>query len=608
MVQVNRVVLKKTDCSSMAFSKAKILRFNDIQSCAPPPGAYTPKFDNHVLGSVVYNKDNSKPTCPESPTSSCSDVNSINSTTSVPTFRTPTIPRRRKRAMTHSLGAKSNIFSLTDENSEELREKIVECVNKDETIKDLEYQIEELKLFICDLKIEKKDLIQNKEELLIDLKNMREKLEFMNKQLSESNVEKQTKCDELTTLKAELKDQNIEQMKQLQANVTLQSECDEIRNKLCTEHQEKEKYKKEFVAEKQRCEMTLNSTQEQIETLKHDLLISQQNLAQLTMELKNLESAKLEIRQQRDSLKTDKETLKNDLQTDQTKIAELQTKIQNKDIQIKELQSFSSDQKEMCLIAQSLVTQVKNEMQKLEEKIVDYQFKEQRKEQEIDRVKQDLILQSKGNANQIKEISTLRNIIVLKEGELQQCLETRTTQQTKITDLTLTLKERELEMNDVVRSFKKQKEDYMKFEEIKLNYEVFINKCKEYEKIIAEQNALIGPFREQLERFEEEHKILLAHKKEAENEAKEMGLKYAEIAGHQNHKQKLKHMMDLKKKNINLVEQKHDYETQLWQKNRTIEKLQNKIAQLTANNPKVPKETNKENVCVNSPTALKERN
>lgn len=40
----------------------------------------------------------------------------------------------------------------------------------------------------------------------------------------------------------------------------------------------------------------------------------------------------------------------------------------------------------------------------------------------------------------------------------------------------------------------------------------------------------------------------------AEQEIKEISLKYAEILGHQNKKQKIKYMVDLKKKNFELQE------------------------------------------------------
>lgn len=71
---------------------------------------------------------------------------------------------------------------------------------------------------------------------------------------------------------------------------------------------------------------------------------------------------------------------------------------------------------------------------------------------------------------------------------------------------------------------------------------------------VKEQESLIGPFREQLEAFEMEHKALLNEKHDAENEAREMGLKYASILGHQNQKQKIKYLVDLQTKKFELIE------------------------------------------------------
>lgn len=56
-------------------------------ACAPPPGAYNPKFDNHVMGAIMYTKDN-KPIHPESPATSISDSKSVQSSTSGRNFRT----------------------------------------------------------------------------------------------------------------------------------------------------------------------------------------------------------------------------------------------------------------------------------------------------------------------------------------------------------------------------------------------------------------------------------------------------------------------------------------------------------------------------------------
>lgn len=51
-----------------------------------------------------------------------------------------------------------------------------------------------------------------------------------------------------------------------------------------------------------------------------------------------------------------------------------------------------------------------------------------------------------------------------------------------------------------------------------------------------------------------EHRALLNEKQDAENEAKEISLKYASALGHQNQKQKIKYLVDLQAKKLELIE------------------------------------------------------
>lgn len=68
------------------------------------------------------------------------------------------------------------------------------------------------------------------------------------------------------------------------------------------------------------------------------------------------------------------------------------------------------------------------------------------------------------------------------------------------------------------------------------------------------QATLIGPFTEQLKAYEAEYNELISEKLTAENELKQLELRYAEKLGHQNQKQKIKYMVDLKKRNLELSE------------------------------------------------------
>ena len=62
--------------------------------------------------------------------------------------------------------------------------------------------------------------------------------------------------------------------------------------------------------------------------------------------------------------------------------------------------------------------------------------------------------------------------------------------------------------------------------------------------------TMIEPFREQLESFETERNALLAEKKEAQGQIKKLAMEYASLLGHQNHKQKINHLVRLKQENL----------------------------------------------------------
>ena len=58
--------------------------------------------------------------------------------------------------------------------------------------------------------------------------------------------------------------------------------------------------------------------------------------------------------------------------------------------------------------------------------------------------------------------------------------------------------------------------------------------------------------REQLENYEVERNALVAQKKEAQGQVEDLATKYAQLLGHQNHKQKIHHLVKLKQDNLDL--------------------------------------------------------
>jgi len=63
---------------------------------------------------------------------------------------------------------------------------------------------------------------------------------------------------------------------------------------------------------------------------------------------------------------------------------------------------------------------------------------------------------------------------------------------------------------------------------------------------------LIEPFKEQLDNFEIEKAELLAKNKEAHGEVKKLATQYGKMLGHQNHRQKIQHLVTLKQENVDL--------------------------------------------------------
>ncbi|XP_078053799.1 uncharacterized protein LOC144479145 [Augochlora pura] len=133
----------------MSFSKAKIQRFNEFKNNVPPPGAYNPKFETKVKGSVIEKTerfhDNKSVVSAE-----CNLSVSSKSTGAIASFRTPQLPRKKiitrpcsktkPRALIMPSGNK-----LKYKSEHQLADLQIECENKDKTIQEYEKLIEEIK-------------------------------------------------------------------------------------------------------------------------------------------------------------------------------------------------------------------------------------------------------------------------------------------------------------------------------------------------------------------------------------------------------------------------------------------------------------------------------
>lgn len=70
-------------------------------------------------------------------------------------------------------------------------------------------------------------------------------------------------------------------------------------------------------------------------------------------------------------------------------------------------------------------------------------------------------------------------------------------------------------------------------------------RINELESRNIELENIIGPFKEQLVQFESERAALLSKTENTEKELKALAIEHAKTLGHQNHKQKIKHVVHL---------------------------------------------------------------
>ena len=110
-----------------------------------------------------------------------------------------------------------------------------------------------------------------------------------------------------------------------------------------------------------------------------------------------------------------------------------------------------------------------------------------------------------------------------------------------------------------------EEKDALNKKEIKVKNDLIVNLRNELDPLQEETETykekyealcrLVEPFKEQLESFEMEKAALQERNKEAEGEVKKLATQYGQLLGHQNHKQKIQHLVKLKQENVDMREE-----------------------------------------------------
>ena len=224
----------------------------------------------------------------------------------------------------------------------------------------------------------------------------------------------------------------------------------------------------------------------------------------------------------------------------------------------------------------------------------------------IDTVKENDVLREelKTKSDEIKDLYKLKTQITLLESKLESSEEENsstkvelTTQKELISSLNLSLEAQQLTVMEHKKKVAELEDDLKGTEVFLLRYQEMESLLKEYmndvtaleekdasnnqlimnkDDLITQLRAeldplqketqsfkekyealckLIEPFKDQLDSFETERAALLEKNKEAEGEVKKLATQYGQLLGHQNHKQKIQHLVKLKKENVDMREE-----------------------------------------------------
>ncbi|NXU51584.1 HMMR protein, partial [Turnix velox] len=423
--------------------------------------------------------------------------------------------------------------------TERLLEYITELSSVAETVEKYKLDVAQMegRLIKKDQDIEiLKDTLKTKEEeslkLIIELKEQCQSLQQeKEKELSESREELLRMNAQIEDLKEKIGLKEQEHIKLLQKHEQVVAQLQQEKESSASVHQKLLEFQDEVTSERHLLEEELNDTMNELNILHAKEKKAEKLVKRLEQEIK---SQALELAQIETKLKGKNTEL------EQTNEKHRNALLQIQEEHLRELGKTVAEFESYKKTTAEEICSLKLESTSLQEEVANLKI--------IVQYNLQLLQEAENTKNKEKEecarkLLEVQNKLTLKEAEMESTRESYLAQITKLQeeleDQTEDLK-RQLE---VERSRKTINEDVTSSlkEEIKTwrnLYEDLHNKTK--------------PFQQQLDAFEAEKNALLNEHGAAQEELNKLSDAYAKLLGHQNQKQKIKHVMKLKEENIHL--------------------------------------------------------
>ncbi|XP_048189926.1 hyaluronan mediated motility receptor isoform X2 [Perognathus longimembris pacificus] len=417
---------------------------------------------------------------------------------------------------------------------QDLNEKNCEVLNLKESIEEnviLAKQVEELNAKCQLLEKEKDDLInKNKEQdgnLNAEMQNLKMEL-ILKKQKYEQLQQENLKIESLLQQEKELSST-------LQQNL---SNCQEEINK------ERENFKEE-----------LKSTLDELEEAQQKDLQTEILINQLEMDTR---SAKRELRILKDHL------AQKEVEVEKNNIIHMQaTMILQKSYNntLQNLEDVTAEFKSYKAAIASEMEDLKLENASLQEKLA-------MAEKHLQDVQHQIVTTESTNQEYARMLQDLQDKSALKEAEIKEITDSSLK---KITDLQNQLRQQE-------ENVKKQLEDEETRKSEKENTVVELTEeMNKWRLLFQELYEKTKPFQQQLDAFEAEKQALLNEHGATQEQLNKIRDSYAELLGHQNLKQKIKHVVKLKDENSHLKSEVSKLQSQLAKRKQSEQKLKEEL-------------------------------
>ncbi|NWW57267.1 HMMR protein, partial [Ifrita kowaldi] len=426
--------------------------------------------------------------------------------------------------------------------SEKLLEYITELSSVAETAEKYKLEVAQMEETLSkkdqDIEILRNTLKTKEEESCKLMKELNERCQLLQqekeKELSETKGQFLSMNAEIEDLKKKINLAEQEHQKLLQKHEEVTSQLQQEKESSALMQQKLLEFEDEVTSEKHLLEEELNDTMKELNKLHAKEKKAEKLVKRLEQEIK---SQRLELTQMEEKLTRKNAELEQIKEMHSSAVLQIQEEHSNT---LQKLGKAVADFESYKKASAEEICNFKLENTSLREEVANLKKVGQENLQLLQEAEYSKTKANEECARMLLEVQTK---LALKEAETQRtkesCLAQMTKLQEKLEEQTEDLK-RELEAErsrktiseDVTSSLKKEIKTWRKL------YEDLRNKVK--------------PFQQQLDAFEAEKNVLLEEHGAAQEELNRLSDAYAKLLGHQNMKQKIKHVMKLKEDNAHL--------------------------------------------------------